>query len=258
MMAAAWQELVTRSPWLAWGGAVQMGLALVMALLAAFDGRLVAGTNLWIKPVKFALSTGLFQWTVAWLLGTLLLAASSRRAVEAVVFATMTIEMFFIILQAARGVKSHFNVDSVTGSAIFGIMGIAIALNTLALAWLLIESLGAQPEIPGSYLAGIRAGLLIFLLASIQGGFMAASGAHTVGAPDGGPGLPFLNWSTGYGDLRVAHFIGLHALQFLPLMGWLVRDRLPALAVWALGGLHLILTLLTWVQAMLGQPLWRR
>jgi hypothetical protein len=85
------------------------------------------------------------------------------------------------------------------------------------------------------------------------------AGAHTVGAPDGGPGLPATGWSTEHGDLRVPHFVGLHALQVLPLFvialrrrGWPESLRVRA-AVWAgvaYSGLYVALL----VQALRGQP----
>jgi hypothetical protein len=88
-------------------------------------------------------------------------------------------------------------------------------------------------------------------------------GAHTVGADDGGPGIPFLGWSTTHGDLRVGHFVGIHAMQLVPLLAvflarrrerWLREGHRVAL-VWvgALGYLGLV-ALVTW-QALRGQPL---
>ena len=75
--------------------------------------------------------------------------------------------------------------------------------------------------------------------------------------------MPFLGWSTTGGDLRIPHFVGLHALQVLPLFGWLlgrrrcaalsVRRRVALVWVGALTYLGLI-GLLTW-QAMRAQPL---
>ena len=85
------------------------------------------------------------------------------------------------------------------------------------------------PPSRAGYIWGIRLGVAIFLLASFQGALIVANNAHTVGAPDGGPGLPFVNWSTRSGDLRIAHFFGMHAMQALPLLGFLL-DRLTRVA----------------------------
>src|SRR5262249_4951115 len=132
----------------------------------------------------------------------------------------MLTEIACIAAQAARGTTSHYNVTTPLDAAIFSTMGGMIASNSVFALVLLILFFVRTLEVPRSYLWGIRAGLVIFLAPSGIGGVMIAHGSHSVGVKGGGPGLPIVNWSTEGGDLRAAHFLGLHALQALPIIAF--------------------------------------
>ena len=92
---------------------------------------------------------------------------------------------------------------------------------------------------------------------------MVAQGQSVVGVAPGGPGLPVLNWSTKGGDLRVAHFLGIHAIQILPIAGWVInqpeglsmRGRLTAVV--AVSASVVSLMGLVFLQALNGVPLVR-
>jgi hypothetical protein len=211
-------EVRRRDPLLWTVGWLHVALATAMLVAAAFDSRQVLGINPWIKPLKFASSITSYVWTVAWLLGDVR-ARAARRLVSVTVSVAMVVEIAGIALQSARGVRSHFNADTPFDGAIFSLMGGMILLNTLTAAVLLALTLVRPADRPRVYLWGVRLGLLVFLGGSAVGGLMVMRGAHAVGVPDGGPGLPVVNWSTEGGDLRAAHMVGLHALQVLPLLG---------------------------------------
>jgi hypothetical protein len=131
----------------------------------------------------------------------------------------MIVEDTIIALQSLRGVRSHMNYSTPLDGALFAVMGLFIAASSVFAAWLLVMWCRTDGGLPPAVVWGIRLGLVLLLAASVEGVRMVAWGGHTVGAEDGGSGLAFVNWSTGHGDLRVAHFFALHALQIFPLAG---------------------------------------
>lgn len=220
-------ELRHRDPLLAWIGASMMLTLIVCAMLSIGDQRLILGINPWIKPMKFLVSVTIFLWTVAWFMPETANRPRSRAFVRWTIGLAMIIEMVGVIMQSARGTTSHFNIATPFDGQVFNIMGMTILVNTIAMVGFLGIIRRDTPPQSAGYIWGIRLGVLIFLLASAEGVVIVMNNAHTVGAPDGGPGLPFVNWSTSYGDLRIAHFFGMHAMQALPLLGFFL-DRAKA------------------------------
>ena len=231
--------------------------ALALALYFA-DRRTILGINAWIKPMKFASSVAIYVWTLAFFLRYLDGAPSAVHYISLGVAIAMLVEMICIFLQAARGVTSHFNSTTALDGAIFAIMGVFIVLNSVFAGWALFLFFNAPPALEPAYLWGIRLGLLIFLIGSSEGFVMVARLAHTIGAPDGGPGLPFVNWSTRHGDLRPAHFLGLHALQIVPFAGyWIAKFAWADGVAWmsAAALLYAAVVFALALQAVRGRPL---
>lgn len=263
--------ILARGVWFATG---MMALAVVGM---AFDPRLITGAPAWLKPFKFAVSMLLYVGTLAYMVRDL----PRRRPLMWALGATavlLTMEVLLIFLQAARGRTSHFNIDTPLDAAIFSSMGVGIAVVWLSSAVVLWQH-GRSPAADRALAWAFRLGLALNILGAGMGWIMTTpspsqieanrrgerprvAGAHTVGAPDGGAGLPLTRWSTDHGDLRVAHFVGMHALQLLPVLLLGLRrlrgthddavERIT-LAVAAIIALCTFLALL--LQALNGQPL---
>ena len=227
-VAEALRVLRRVNPPLAATGWLNVALAAGALALLPLDHRLVTGALVWAKPLKFSFSIVAYAWTLAWLLADL--PAPAQRAVRRLswgVALSMVVEQALIFTQAARGTTSHYNASTPLNGLLFNLMGISIAVNTVAAAWALYLVWRYRCHGSAGYVWGVRLGLLEFLVGSVLGGFMIHAGQHTVGAADGGPGLPGLGWSTVAGDLRIAHFLGMHALQALPLLGWGLGRAVP-------------------------------
>ncbi|MFJ1564370.1 hypothetical protein ACIOG8_09150 [Streptomyces erythrochromogenes] len=208
----------------------------------------------------------------AWWAGTVVAVASA-------------LEMVLITLQVLRGVRSRFNSATPFEARVFSLMG-----NTVVVLWLgtlVVAALLWRARIAGRATTwSIRISTVLAPTGAAQAFLMvvptpeqqrreaaglelAESGAHSVGVPDGGPGMFLTGWSTAGGDLRIPHFFGMHALQLLPLLPLLtlvlaalaprrarLRDeRVRVRLVLVAGAVHAALrALLTW-QAPRGQSL---
>jgi hypothetical protein len=230
-----------------WGGspvltaaALLMSVALGGSLLGLLvDGRTITGAPAWLKPAKFAASTTIYMLTLAWIFAQLPGWPRMRRIVGRVTAAILVLEVAIIDTQAWRGTTSHFNVGTILDGVLFSVMGLAIVIQTL-ISVAVVVALFRERFADRALGWALRIGMVITIIGASTGGLMARptpaqfeaasatgrmaiAGAHTVGGPDGGPGLPGTGWSIEHGDVRVPHFVGLHAMQILPLVALALR-----------------------------------
>jgi hypothetical protein len=239
-------------------GVAGLILFLVVAMLSLFDSTQILGINRWIKPMKFASSITIYFLTLAVYLHLLNGYEKAKKIIAWGVIVLMTGELFLIVMQAARGTTSHFNITTAFDGAVFSAMGLMIFVNSLLVFYLMVLYFRAEINLPNAIVWGLRLGLIIFLVASFEGGYMSAQTGHAVGVKDGGAGLPFVNWSNEGGDLRVAHFIGLHAFQAIPIASLIfarLQKNFSTVLTFAFSILYFVSFSFVFVQALLGKPL---
>ncbi|MFJ5738956.1 hypothetical protein [Streptomyces microflavus] len=275
------------SSWRSWHrplvvfSAVMALWALVSAVGLVVDDRVLAGALIWAKPFKFTVSLAAYGLTLAWMLTHLTRGHRTGWWAGNVVVLTSLVEMTVITVQVVRGKRSHFNAATPLDTALFSVMGITIIVlwaATLAIGILLLRASIADRAAAWA----IRGGVLIALVGAGLGFLMTLPsaeqqaagnldtaeviGAHSVGVPDGGPAMPLTGWSTTGGDLRAPHFVGMHALQLIPLFLIALVLLAPRLARLRDAGVRLrlvrvatagyagLVALTTW-QALRGQSL---
>jgi hypothetical protein len=235
-------------------GMVCMVAGIVFFALARYSKTLLDGVSIWYKPFKFAISIGLYSWTMGWLCAYL--PSLNVTLFSWFVIVALGFEIVYIALQAARGQRSHFNVSKPVYASLYSLMALAATGVTLYTAYIgALFFSDKVSELPIHYLWGIRWGIVIFVIFSLEGFVMGARMSHTIGGADGNHGIPVLNWSRKFGDPRVAHFIGMHALQVLPIVAFYFINN--NLGVHLLAVVYLLLAIATLMQALNGKPLVR-
>ena len=246
-------ELKRRNALLFWFGLFNLAVAVVCLILMPFEETQILGVNRWLKPFKFYSSVGIMVLTMDWLL-YYLNNTKKIRTYSWLIVITMFFENGLIIAQAIRKTTSHFNATSALNGIVFSIMGMLKAIFTIVVIFACVSFFRQkQFSILTPYVWGIRLGLLFFIIFSLEGGVMVGLLKHTIGGPDGGPGLPLVNWSNQYGDLRIAHFIGIHSLQVLPLFGNYFSKTKKQTIIFSV--VYFLLASALFIQAMKGIPL---
>ena len=240
-------------------------LALALLWAASGEARTVAGVPVWLKPAKFAASLALLFGTIALVADRLSPAVREGRALRVtgwVMGTAMIAEMAYIIAQGARARGSHYNLDTPFEAIMYGTVmaagAVSLVVGVGVIGWIARRDAGAWmgPALREGVWLGFA---LAFVLTLIVAGTMSmGTGPHVGVHPEGAPVLPFVGWSGVTGDLRPAHFLSLHAMQALPLLGlWLDgRDRpgRVGLVRWAaLGWTGLVAAV--FAQALMGLPL---
>jgi hypothetical protein len=258
-VAAALRSLWRREPRLVAFALILLAAMLPAAVGLGLDERTLRGVNVWVKPMKFMLSVALLALTTAWFAAHLPARVRQGRSFQALVWtliATGGFEVGYITLQAALGQASHYNVGDWLHGLLYTLMGGAAIALTATQPWLagLIWRHG-RPGLPGflpAYRLSVLLGLVLTFVLGASVGILLGGGQPPVTE-----GLPVLGWSRSGGDLRVAHFVGIHAGQVLPLVGfalaaWRVRGAVAG--VWAATLLWTLLWAAVLVQALQGRP----
>ena len=239
------------------------GLTLVFAVLAFTDERTFNGVSTWAKPLKFALSIAVYFATLAWfapLMPNGYFEARKGRVLTNLPIVCAVLEIAYIALQAGRGEASHYNNTSLFYSLMYSLMGVGALAMVVVCAWMatvIAKRFGTRDAYAFAVVVGLW---MTLVLGGGFGGYMASqqTGHWVGGAPTDAGGWWLMKWARDGGDLRVAHFFGMHAMQVLPFVGWLAgrgASRRNAIAlVVAVACLYAAFTTFTFLQAFAGRP----
>ncbi len=241
------------SPLLYWSAIVMLVGSFTCYALLMVDPRLFNGVSVWEKPAKFFMSLAVLGLTIGWAVSLLQEKARGVSISTKILFFAGWIEMAYIAYRAARGEGSHFNTDTPTAAILYSVMGVfALSLTFFSgfIGWRVWQNRNGN-------LMREAAGLGLMLgaiLATITAGYLSSLQGHWIGGDQtDATGVGFFHWSTTGGDLRVSHFIGLHAMQFMPLAAISANRRV----VYCVGLLCILATAITFAMAINGVPLLR-
>jgi len=246
------QQLKDRNETMFYFGLACLVLSILFLILARTSSTQVFGVSAWYKPFKFAFSTLTFAWAMGWY--CYYLPNFNIKFFNWSIIFLLGFEIAYIAIQAGRGQLSHYNMSTPIYAALYSMMALAASLATIYTAYVGYQFFSQSfPELPAYYLWAIRLSIVIFVIFSFEGFAMGSTLSHSVGALNDNSNLFIMGWSKTVGDLRVSHFIGMHALQVLPVLSFYVLKNTKLTIVIAI--LYGLLALSTLIQALKGKPL---
>ena len=198
-----------------------LALAALTGVAAWWDDRMLGYVGVWNKPLKFQLAMALQTATIAWALANLderIRRLAMPKGLWLLWLAVVLFEVSYITLQGGRGVPSHFNRNTALESALGSVMAAGASVLVMTTAWVGACALWQarrnqwQPRTLAIGLGFVLGGLL----AAYTGGAMGPSGYWPEPLVQPVKWMPVTGWALSQTDLRIAHFVGLHQMQWLP------------------------------------------
>jgi hypothetical protein len=252
MMTYFIHELKTRNETLYYYGLLCFVASVIFLILTKYSNVQVYQVNAWYKPFKFAFSTFVFSWAIAWYCSYL--PNFNIQLFNWTVIILLGFEIVYIAIMASKGQQSHYNVSTPVNAALYSAMAAAASIVTLYTAYVgILFFQNTFPQLPNYYVWAIRLSIILFVIFSFEGFTMGARLNHSVGALNVNSNWFVLGWSNTVGDLRVAHFIGMHALQVLPVVSYYILKDTKATIILAI--VYGLLATTTLIQALQGKPL---
>lgn len=237
-------------------------LTIFFLLASATDYRLFNEISVWSKPFKFALSFAVYFATLL-IFARYLPLGYLRKGMGRLIAVSITFvalgEMAYLTIQSALGEASHFNSTTSFHALMYVLMGIGatwLVAAPLGLGWVIGRNSAKNNPMVLSIIIGLA---LTFILGGGFGGYLSSQTNHWVNAAaTDANGILLFNWATDGGDLRVAHFFGLHAMQAVPLFALLLpkkmRNNTASALVVTFSVVYAAFSVHTFVQAIQGQP----
>jgi len=246
-------ELYKRNMLLFWMGWIHFLMFFFCLGLLSFNHNLIAGESAWAKPARYYLSSGISTWTLGWIIYHI----NSKTLIKVLswlIAVSLLFETTVIFIQSYRGVPSHFNTSDPFNSMMNVLLLSFILLFLITISYITFLFF-SQKKMPVSqhYTWGLRLGLLNFVVFSVTGLIMFAKMTHSVGGNGNESGIMLFNWSLKHGDLRIAHFMGVHSLQIIPILSYYLFSKKVQVINFSI--LYFLVTLCFLILALVGIPI---